>query len=94
MSAQTTDLNVNRVTETLFQKYTSIQEFAGADPEEFSQEVRSTGFFRNKTKNVIGAARMLMEEYDGTVPDTMADLVSLPGVARKTANVVLGTWFG
>jgi endonuclease III len=94
MSAQTTDVNVNRVTEKLFQKYRSIQDFAEADPEVFSEEIRSTGFFRNKTRSVLGAARMLLDEYDGTVPDRMEDLVRLPGVARKTANVVLGTWFG
>ena len=94
MSAQTTDVNVNRVTETLFQKYRSVKDFASADPETFSNEIRSTGFFRNKTKSVLGAATMLMEEFDSRVPNTMQELVRLPGVARKTANVVLGTYFG
>ncbi len=94
MSAQTTDVNVNRVTETLFEKYQTIQDFADADPETFSNEIRSTGFFRNKTKSVLGAANMLVEEFGGKVPDTMEELVQLPGVARKTANVVLGTHFG
>ena len=94
MSAQTTDANVNRVTETLFQKYRSVRDFAEADPEIFSQEIRTTGFFRNKTKSVLGAANMLVDEFGGDVPDTMEDLVKLPGVARKTANVVLGTFFG
>ncbi|MFT4606168.1 MAG: endonuclease-3 [Rhodothermales bacterium] len=94
MSAQTTDVNVNRVTETLFEKYRTVQDFSAADLEEFQNEIRSTGFFRNKAKNVLGAARMLMDEFGGQVPDTMGDLLKLPGVARKTANVVLGTWFG
>ena len=94
MSAQTTDVNVNRVTDSLFRKYTTVQDFAEADLETFMEEIRSTGFFRNKAKNVIGAANMIMDEFGGTVPDTMDDLVRLPGVARKTANVVLGTWFG
>ena len=94
MSAQTTDVNVNRVTETLFQKYRSVQDFANADPETFSNEIRSTGFFRNKTKSVLGAATMLVEDFGSHVPNTMEELIRLPGVARKTANVVLGTYFG
>ena len=94
MSAQTTDVNVNRVTSTLFQKYRTVEDFAEADLETFQDEIRSTGFFRNKAKNVLAAANMIGDEYEGQVPDTMEDLVALPGVARKTANVVLGTWFG
>ena len=94
MSAQTTDVNVNRVTRELFRRYRSVADFAEADPSEFENEIRSTGFFRNKTKSVLGAANMMVEEYGGEVPDTMDDLIRLPGVARKTANVVLGTWFG
>jgi endonuclease-3 len=94
MSAQTTDVNVNRVTETLFKKYRTVKAFADADPDTFADEIRSTGFFRNKTKSVLGAATMLVEEFDGRVPETMEELVRLPGVARKTANVVLGTYFG
>ena len=94
MSAQTTDVNVNKVTDTLFQKYRTVKDFADADLGTFQDEIRSTGFFRNKAKNVIAAANMIEDEYGGTVPDTMEDLVRLPGVARKTANVVLGTWFG
>lgn len=93
MSAQTTDVNVNRVTETLFREYPTVQAFADADLETFQEQIRSTGFFRNKARNVIGAANMLVDEFDGQVPDTMEDLLKLPGVARKTANVVLGTWF-
>lgn len=94
MSAQTTDANVNKVTAQLYRKYRTVRDVADADEATFEVEIRSTGFFRNKTKNVLGAARMLLEEFDGRVPDTMEELIRLPGVARKTANVVLGTWFG
>ncbi len=94
LSAQSTDARVNQVTATLFARYRSVEDFANADPTVFEQEIRSTGFFRNKTKNVLGAARKIVEEFGGQVPSTMEDLVTLPGVARKTANVVLGAWFG
>ncbi len=94
LSAQSTDVRVNQVTETLFERYRSAEEFAAADPAVFEQEIRSTGFFRNKTKSVLGAARRIAEDFGGETPDTMEDLITLPGVARKTANVVLGTWFG
>ena len=94
LSAQSTDVRVNQVTETLFDRYRTAEDFASADPATFEQEIRSTGFFRNKTKSVLGAARRIVEDFRGEVPDTMEDLVTLPGVARKTANVVLGTWFG
>ena len=94
MSAQTTDVNVNRVTSSLFQKYGTVKEFAEADLETFQEEIRSTGFFRNKAKNVVATANMIEDEHGGQVPQTMDALVALPGVARKTANVVLGTWFG
>ena len=93
LSAQSTDVRVNQVTATLFERYRSALDFAAADPAVFEQEIRSTGFFRNKTKSVLGAARKITEEFGGEVPDTMEELVTLPGVARKTANVVLGTWF-
>lgn len=93
LSAQSTDATVNQVTEHLFKKYPSIEAFADADPEELQVDIRSTGFFRNKTKHVIGAATKIVEEHGGQVPDTMDELTSLPGVARKTANVVLGTYF-
>lgn len=93
LSAQSTDANVNRVTADLFRKYRSIKDFAAADPVEFQDEIRSTGFFRNKTKHVIGAANKIVHEHGGRVPDTMDELLELPGVARKTANVVLGTYF-
>ncbi len=93
LSAQSTDVRVNQVTATLFERYRSALDFAAADPAVFEQEIRSTGFFRNKTKSVLGAARKITDDFGGEVPDTMEELVTLPGVARKTANVVLGTWF-
>ena len=94
LSAQCTDERVNIVTATLFQKYKSPQDFAYANPSELEREIRSTGFFRNKTKSIIGASKRLVEEYQGEVPKTMEQLLTLPGVARKTANVVLGTGYG
>jgi len=93
LSAQSTDVRVNQVTASLFQRYRTAADFANADVATFQQEIRSTGFFRNKTKSVLGAARKIVADFGGAVPATMEDLVTLPGVARKTANVVLGTWF-
>jgi endonuclease-3 len=93
LSAQCTDARVNIVTRDLFRKYRSAGDYAAADPAVFEQEIRSTGFFRNKTKSVIGMAQGLVERYGGRVPDTMEALTSLPGVGRKTANVVLGNAF-
>ena len=93
LSAQCTDDRVNKVTPTLFARYPSVKELAEARPEELEGIIRSTGFFRNKTKNVIGAAKTMVEKFGGMVPDVMERLLELPGVARKTANVVLGTWF-
>lgn len=94
LSAQCTDERVNIVTATLFQKYKSPQDFAHANPSELEREIRSTGFFRNKTKSIIGASKRLVEVFHGDVPRTMEELLTLPGVARKTANVVLGTGYG
>ena len=94
LSAQSTDQRVNQVTEHLFAKYKTAADYAAADPEVFEQEVRSTGFYRNKTKLVLGAAKRMVEAYGGEVPGTLEELVTLPGVARKTANLVLGTAFG
>ena len=94
LSAQCTDVRVNMVTPELFRKYPTPQYFAALKPEELEPDIRSTGFFRNKSKSIVGAAKKLVEEYRGQVPDEMDKLLSLPGVARKTANVVLGTWFG
>lgn len=93
LSAQSTDARVNQVTPALFAKYRSAGEFAAADPAVLQQEIHSTGFFRNKTKSIIGMAQAVMEKHGGQVPDTIDALVALPGVGRKTANVVLGTWF-
>lgn len=94
LSAQSTDERVNQVTRTLFEKYHTADDFAGADVATFEVEIRPTGFFRNKTKLVIGAAKRIREVYVGRVPETMEELITLPGVARKTANVVLGSAFG
>ena len=94
LSAQSTDARVNMVTPALFAKYRTAVDYAAADPAVFQQEIHSTGFFRNKTKSIIGMAQALLERHDGRVPDTIEALVQLPGVGRKTANVVLGTWFG
>jgi len=94
LSAQCTDVRVNKVTPDLFAKYGSARDYASADPRVLEREIQSTGFFRNKTKSIIGMAQALVERHGGNVPDTMDALVALPGVGRKTANVILGTWFG
>jgi endonuclease III len=94
LSAQCTDVRVNMVTPGLFAKYPTPQHFAALEPIELEPELRSTGFFRNKAKSVVGAARKLISDFGGVVPDEMDKLLTLPGVARKTANVVLGSWFG
>jgi endonuclease III len=93
LSAQSTDVNVNRVTPELFRKYPTVAAFAALSPEQLEPDIRSTGFFRNKSKSVVGAAKKIMAEFGGEVPQDMEKLLTLPGVARKTANVVLGTWF-
>jgi endonuclease-3 len=93
LSAQSTDVNVNRVTPELFRKYPTVAAFAALTPEQLQPDVRSTGFFRNKSKSVVGAAKKIVADFGGQVPDEMEQLLTLPGVARKTANVVLGTWF-
>ncbi len=94
LSAQSTDVRVNMVTPELFRKYPSVQDFAKIEPQQLEPDIRSTGFFRNKSKSVVGAARKIINDFGGKVPDNMDDLLTLPVVARKTANVVLGTWFG
>jgi endonuclease III len=94
LSAQSTDVRVNMVTPELFKKYPTVQDFAKLEPQQLEPDIHSTGFFRNKSKSVVGAARSIVSEFGGEVPDNMDDLLTLPGVARKTANVVLGTWFG
>jgi endonuclease-3 len=94
LSAQCTDVRVNIVTKNLFKKYKKVDAFANADIEEFQQDIRSTGFYKNKAKNIIGAANSLIDNYGGEVPSTMEELIKLPGVGRKTANCVLGNVFG
>ena len=94
LSAQCTDKRVNQVTPGLFRKYPTIADMAAVRPEVLGKDIQSTGFFRNKAKSLTGAAKKIMEQYGGEVPRTMDELLMLPGVASKTANVVLGTWFG
>ena len=89
LSAQCTDARVNMVTAFLFKKYKRIEEYASANLRTFEQDIRSTGFYRNKAKNIIGAAQIIVKKFAGKVPDSMQELIKLPGVARKTANVVL-----
>ncbi len=93
LSAQCTDKRVNMVTPALFAKYRTAKDYAAASPATFEEEIKTTGFFRNKTKSVLGAARVIAAEHGGKVPDTMEELHALPGVGRKTANVVLGNAF-
>ena len=94
LSAQTTDVQVNRVTQSLFAKYRKAEDYADADPDVLEEDIRPTGFYRNKARSLQGMAGALVEEHGGEVPRTMAELVALPGVGRKTANVVLGNAFG
>jgi endonuclease-3 len=94
LSAQSTDANVNRVTQTLFQKYRTPEDYLRVPEEELANDIHSTGFFNQKTKAIRGACARIIETYDGRVPDTMEELITLPGVARKTANVVLGNAYG
>lgn len=94
LSAQCTDARVNMVTPALFAKYRTARDYAAAHPRVLEEEIQSTGFFRNKTKSILGMAQALAERHGGQVPDTMEALTALPGVGRKTANVILGTWFG
>lgn len=94
LSAQCTDVRVNQVTQELYKKYKSPEDFAYANPVELENDIRPTGFFRNKTKSIIGASKGLLEKFNGQVPRTMDEILTLPGVARKTGNVVLGTAYG
>jgi endonuclease-3 len=94
LSAQCTDVMVNKVTPGLFQKYPTPKAMADATPQQLEPDLRPTGFYRNKAKSVVGASKAIMENFGGEVPDEMDKLLTLPGVARKTANVVLGSWFG
>lgn len=94
LSAQCTDVRVNQVAETLYKNYPNLKAFAYATPTELEQDIRPTGFFRNKTKSIMGASKAIIEKFGGEVPRTMEEMLTLPGVARKTANVVLGTVYG
>ena len=94
LSAQCTDVRVNRVTPGLFAKYPTIADMASVRQEVLERDIQSTGFFRNKARSLIGSAQKINSEFGGKVPETMDAILTLPGVARKTANVVLGTWFG
>jgi endonuclease-3 len=93
LSAQCTDVRVNMVTAVLFEKYPTPEHFAALQPEDLEDDIRSTGFFRNKSKSLVGAAHKIVNDFGGQVPRTMDELLTIPGVARKTANVVLGTWY-
>jgi len=94
LSAQCTDKKVNEVTLSLFKKYKTLEDYVNANPAKFEQDIKSTGFYRAKTKNILGAAKMLKERFGGKMPRTMEEMILLPGVARKTANVVLGNAYG
>ena len=94
LSAQCTDVRVNIVTPGLFKKYPTIEDFAAADPKVLAQDVHSTGFYNNKAKSIVGAAKMILTKFGGKVPETIEELLTVPGAARKTANVVLGTAYG
>ncbi len=94
LSAQCTDKMVNKITEKLFKKYRTLNDYVDADPTEFEQDIKSSGFYRAKTKNILGAAKMLKVKFGGRVPKTMAQMLTLPGVARKTGNVVLAEAYG
>ena len=94
LSAQCTDVRVNMVTKTLFKKYTSAKDWAKADVKQIESDIKSTGFFRNKAANIKGACTKVIEEFDGKIPGTMEEILTLPGVGRKTANCVLGNAFG
>lgn len=94
LSAQCTDKKVNEVTEKLFRKYKTLDDYIQADSSQFEQDIKSTGFYRNKTKNILAAAKMLKEKFGGKLPRTMEEMLTLPGVARKSANVILGNAYG
>lgn len=94
LSAQCTDKMVNKITASLFKKYKSLDDYVKADPKEFAQDIKSSGFYQNKTKNILGAAKIVKAQYGGRVPKTMEEMLKLPGVARKTATVVLKEAYG
>lgn len=94
LSAQCTDKKVNEVTKVLFKKYTKLNDYVNASLKDFEQDIRSTGFYKNKAKNILASAKIIKEKHNGRVPKTMDEMLSLPGVARKTANIVLGSAHG
>lgn len=94
LSAQCTDKKVNEVTEKLFKKYRTLDDYLRAKPQEFEQDIKATGFYRNKAKNILTAAKIIKEKFNGKLPKTIKEMLELPGVARKTANVVLGNAYG
>ncbi|MFA4991232.1 MAG: endonuclease III [Candidatus Omnitrophota bacterium] len=94
LSAQCTDIRVNQVTPGLFKKYKTVADFARADIKEFERDIRSTGFYKNKSRAIIGSAKKVLSDFKGRVPDTMEELLTLPGIGRKTANVILSSGFG
>lgn len=94
LSAQCTDKKVNEVTAKLFKKYKTLDDYVEAKPSEFAEDIRSTGFYRNKAKNILASAKKVKEEYGGTVPKTMEAILTLPGIARKSANIILGNGYG
>ncbi len=94
LSAQCTDKQVNKVTQTLFQKYSTLEDYVNADIREFEQDIYSTGFYRNKAKNILAGATVVQEQFGGDIPKTIDELMTIPGVGRKTANVVLGNAHG
>jgi endonuclease III len=94
LSAQSTDKKINEVTGKLFRKYKTLADYVNADISDFEQDIKATGFYHNKAKNVLASAKIIKEQFDGKVPDTMSALLALPGVARKTANIVLGNLYG
>ena len=94
LSAQATDKKINEITKNLFRKYKKLDDYVNADPKEFEKDIKQSGFFRSKTKSILGAAKKIKEDYGGKVPKTMEELLTLPGVARKTANIVLRNAYG
>ncbi|MEK9171536.1 MAG: endonuclease III, partial [Patescibacteria group bacterium] len=94
LSAQCTDKKVNEVTEKLFGKYPTLDDYVNAKPAEFEHDIRQTGFYRNKSKNILAAAKLIKQKFGGILPKTMAEMLTIPGVARKTGNVVLGNAYG
>lgn len=94
LSAQCTDKMVNKVTENLFKKYKNLDDYVNADQKEFEEDIKKTGFYHNKAKNILSSAKIIKEKYNGKIPKTMEEIMELPGVARKTANVVLGNAYG